>query len=522
MPVDARKGTGSTGMTATTISEAIPDADASLGRRAAILITLTFTTMLYTMTVMIVNVALPKMQGTFAATTDQIALVVTFNIVATAVVTPISGWLASRFSRRTLMLCCASGFTVSSVLCGVAGSLEQLVFYRVLQGAFGAPLVPLAQATILDTFPGKQRGTATAVFSMGVVFGPIIGPTVGGFLAEELGWRWVFFLLVPFGLLAISCILVVIQDRRKASIMRLDWFGFLLLAVAIGAFQLMLDRGQRLDWFDSQEIAAEAILAALCFYLFFAHITTTTQEPFLNLQIFTDRNYAVGVVIIFLFGMVLWTPMVLLPPMMNGIQGYPEATIGLFIALRGLGTLASSVLMAFINRMFDPRVLLTVGFALQGVAGVFMAGFDVNLSPFALIWTSLLAGFGVGLVWVPLTLITFATLDKAHLNEATAFYHLLRNIGSSISISLSIALVIQSSSVNYADLVPFISIFGDANSSIGSRGDWPTDGVQPLMALSREIGRQSTMIGYINAFWFYTATAVAVLPFIWMVRKPSE
>lgn len=508
-------------MTATTISEPFPDAEASLGRRAAILITLTFTTMLYTMTVMIVNVALPKMQGTFAATTDQIALVVTFNIVATAVVTPISGWLASRFSRRALMLFCAIGFTVASVLCGLAANLEQLVFYRVLQGGFGAPLVPLAQATILDTFPGKQRGTATAVFSMGVVFGPIIGPTVGGFLAEELGWRWVFFLLVPFGLLAISCILIVIQDRRKAPLMRLDWFGFLLLALAIGAFQLMLDRGQRLDWFDSPEIVAEAIAAALCFYLFFAHITTTREEPFLNLRIFADRNYSLGVVIIFLFGMVLWTPMVLFPPMMDGMQGYPEAEIGIFIALRGLGTLVSSILMAFINRVFDPRVLLTIGFVLQGVAGVFMAGFDVNLSPFALTWTSLLAGFGVGLVWVPLTLITFATLDKAHLNEATAFYHLLRNIGSSISISLSIALVIRTTSTSYAGLVPFVSIFGDANALMGLRGDWPIGETPQLMALSGEIARQSAMIGYVNAFWFYTATAVAVIPFIWLVRKPS-
>ncbi|MEQ8394400.1 DHA2 family efflux MFS transporter permease subunit [Thalassobaculum sp.] len=509
-------------MTDAAISGAAPPVEMGFGRRALILVTLTFVTMLYTMTVMIVNVALPKMQGTFSATADQIALVVTFNIVATAVATPMSGWLASRFSRRALMLYCSIGFTVASVLCGVAGSLEQLVVFRVFQGAFGAPLVPLATAMVLDTFPRHQQGTATAVFSMGVVFGPIIGPTVGGYLAEALGWRYVFFLLVPFGVLAIVSILAVIDDRRKAPSIRLDWFGFVLLAIAIAAFQLMLDRGQRLDWFDSPEIIAEAAIAALCFYLFLAHVTTS-QAPFFDIRMLADRNYAIGFVIAFLFGMILWTPMVLFPPMMAGIQGYPEAEIGLFIALRGLGTLAGSILMAFINRLFDPRVLLAVGFLIQGVAGWYMAAFDINLAPFALAWTSVLAGFGVGFVWVPLTLITYSTLDKRYLNDATAFFHLVRNVGSSISISVSVAVVIRTASITYVDLTPYVSIFADATSLMGLRGDWPLDETRQLKALSAEIDRQGLMLGYINAFYFYTVTAFAVLPLIALVRlKPPE
>ncbi len=504
-------------MTSAAISEGVPDQPTGFAQRAIILISLTFVTMLYTMTVMIANVALPKMQGTFAATADQIALVVTFNIVATAVMTPASGWLASRFSRRSLMLYCAGGFTAASFLCGVAGSLEELVVYRILQGGFGAPLVPLAQATILDTFPRRQHGTATAVFSMGVVFGPIIGPTVGGFLAEDLGWRWVFFLLVPFGLIAITSILIVIQDRRRAPFMRLDWFGFLALSVAIAAFQFMLDRGQRLDWFDSPEIIIEAIVAATCFYLFLAHIATTDQ-PFLSPRIFADRNYAIGCIIMFLFGMILWTPMVLFPPMMASIQGYPEAEIGIFMALRGIGTLVASIVMAFINRWFDPRVLLVVGFVLQGVAAWYMAAFDINLAPFALAWTSLLAGFGVGLIWVPLTLITFRTLDKAFMNEATAVFHLIRNVGSSVFISISIALVIRSTAIGYSELVPFVSMFGDAGSLLGLRGDWPMDETRDVAGLVVEIGRQSAMIGYINAFYLYAMTCFAIIPFVLLVR----
>jgi MFS transporter, DHA2 family, multidrug resistance protein len=499
-------------------TSAIPDAQGTtFAQRALILTSLTFVTMLYTMTVMIANVALPKIQGTFAATTDQIALVVTFNIVATAVMTPASGWLASRFSRRSLMLYCASGFTAASFLCGVAGSLEELVFYRILQGAFGAPLVPLAQATILDTFPRHQHGTATAVFSMGVVFGPIIGPTVGGFLAEELGWRWVFFLLVPFGLIAISGILIVIQDRRRAPLIHLDWFGFITLSIAIASFQFMLDRGQRQDWFDSPEIMMEAAVAVLAFYLFLAHVTTA-KKPFLNLKIFADRNYAIGCTIMFLFGMVLWTPMVLFPPMMANIQGYPEAEIGVFMALRGLGTLVASVLMAFINRLFDPRVLLTFGFVVQGVAAAYMGAFDINLAPFALAWTSLLAGFGVGFIWVPITLITFRTLDKAFMNEATAIYHLLRNVGSSIFISVTIALVIRTTATGYTEMVPFVTIFSDATSLLTLRGDWPTDSTRALAGLGAEIRRQSSMLGYINAFYLYSALCFAIVPFVFMVK----
>ena len=490
-------------------------------RRYTILATLTFVTMLYTMTVMIANVALPKMQGAFAATVDQIALVVTFNIVATAVVTPASGWLASRFSRRNLMLFCAIGFTLSSMLCGAAQNLEQLVFFRILQGGFGAPLVPICMAMILDIFPTEEHGTATAIFGMGVVFGPIIGPTVGGYLSEELGWRWVFFLLVPFGVLAIASIVSFIDDRRKAPAMKLDWTGLVSLSVAIAALQLMLDRGQRLDWFDSPEIVVEATVAAGAFYIFLAH-TFTAKEPFLDPRLLLDRNYALGMAITLLFGAILWTPMIIYPPMMQGLQDYPEDTIGLFLALRGFGTFCGSTLLVFVNRMLDPRLVLSIGFLLQGIGGWYMGAFDINLSGFELAWTNLVAGFGVGFVWVPLTLITFSTLDKSKLNEGSALFHLVRNIGSSISISITIALVIRSTSMNYADLTGFVPIFGEASSMMALKGAPSPETESELMRLSGEISRQSRMIGYINAFYLYAITAFAVIPLIALVRMPRK
>ena len=488
-------------------------------QRYIVLATLTFVTMLYTMTVMIANVALPKMQGTFAATVDQIALVLTFNIVATAVVTPASGWLASTFSRRSLMLCCAIGFTVASAGCGLSQNLEQLIACRILQGGFGAPLVPICMAAILDIFPREEQGTATSFFGMGVVFGPIIGPTVGGYLSDAYGWRWVFFLLIPFGVLASAMIMAVIQDRRRADRFRLDWTGLISLSVAIAALQLMLDRGQRLDWFESTEIVIEAIVAVGGFYFFLAH-SLTTREPFFDLGILRNRNYAIGMLITLLFGAILWTPLVLYPPMMQKVQDYPEDVVGLYLALRGLGTFAGSTLMVFINRRFDPRLLLGVGFLLQGIGGWYMGAFDVNLSAFELAWTNALAGFGVGFVWVPLTLITFSTLDKAKLNEGSACFHLVRNIGSSIFISVSIALVVRSTSTNYWDLTRFVSIFGESNTTMALKGVSTPDTVAGLARLSGEIARQSEMIGYINAFYLYAIIAFAVIPLIAFVRMP--
>lgn len=488
-------------------------------QRYIVLATLTFVTMLYTMTVMIANVALPKMQGTFAATVDQIALVVTFNIVATAVVTPASGWLASTFSRRSLMLTCAIGFTVASAGCGVAQNLEQLIVCRIFQGGFGAPLVPICMAAILDIFPQEEHGTATSFFGMGVVFGPIIGPTVGGYLSDAYGWRWVFFLLIPFGLLASALIMAVIQDRRRATRFSLDWTGLASLSVAIAALQLMLDRGQRLDWFESAEIIIEAVVAVGAFYIFLAH-TLTTRNPFFDLGILRDRNYALGLAIAALFGAILWTPLILYPPMMQKLQNYPEDIVGLYLALRGLGTLAGSTLMVFINRRFDPRLLLAFGFLLQGIGGWYMGAFDINLSAFELAWTNLLAGFGVGFVWVPLTLITFSTLDKSRLNEGSAFFHLVRNIGSSISISITVALVVRSTTANYSDLTRYVSIFGESNTIMALKGISTPQTVEGLARLSGEIARQSEMIGYINAFYLYALIAFAIIPLIAFVRMP--
>ena len=431
----------------TTVDAALPT---TALQRALILGTATLATMLYSMTVTIANVALPQMQGSLSATQDQIAWVVTFNIVATAVATPMTGWLVSRLGRRMVMLGSVLLFTTFSLLCGTADSLVVLVLYRVAQGAFGAPLVPLSQAIMLDTYPRHQHATVTAIFGMAVVLGPIFAPTVGGYLSETYNWRWAFFMIVPFGAVALLGVWVFITDDGRKGNAPLDWTGFLALSLTVACLQLMLDRGERHDWFESPEIIAEAAIAGICLYLFIVH-SLTAERPFLTLRLLLDRNYALGLMIAFVFGALNHTQMVLLPPMMQDLKGFPDSVIGWLIASRGIGALAAFTSMAFLNR-FDPRVILVAGFTIQALSGWYMASFDINVPALNVATASAIQGLGMGLTWVPLTVITFATLNPRHLPETTAVFHLVRTIGSSIFISISVTVVIRTGKLNYAGL----------------------------------------------------------------------
>ena len=498
-----------------TIADPTPGTLTALNR-ALILVTLTMTTALYAMTVTIANVALPEIQGAMAATTDQIAWVVTFNIVATAVVTPMAGWLSSRFGQRRVMLFCVTAFTAVTLMCGFSTSLPELVVWRIGQGAFGAPLVPLGQAIVLQTFRRDQQGSVMAVFGMGVVIGPILAPTLGGYLSEQYDWRWVFFMLVPVGLVALVALGATIRDRGREDRVKLDWTGFLALSVAVASFQLMLDRGERHDWFSSTEILLEAALAGLALYIFIAH-TLTSEAPFLSPKLLRDRNYSLGILFALLFGMLNFTPMVLLPPLLQHLRDYPDSIIGLLLAARGVGTLAGFAIMFYASRT-DPRYWLALGFACQSVAGWGMAAFDINLTTFGVAWTSALQGFGVGITWVPLTQICFATLGSRYVPQGTAIFHFLRNIGSSIFISVSVALVIRSAQANYADLGRFVSPFHEAWTYPWARGLWSLDTTTGLATLSGEVQRQALMIGYINAFHLFAVTSALVIPLILLVR----
>ena len=489
---------------------------------AAILITLTLVTMLYAMSVTIANVSLPQIKGALSATTDEIALIITFNIIATAAATPMTGWLSTRFGRRNILIWSVVGFTISSFLCGTATSLEQLVFYRFLQGACGAPLPPLCQAIVVDAYPKEKIGPANAVFGMGVVMGPILAPTLGGYLSETYSWRWVFYMIVPCGIASLIGVLVFIRTHVANQKTNLDWTGFLSLAVCIAAFQFMLDRGERLDWFDNWQITACAVAATLGIYIFISH-SLTSEKPFLNPRLLLKRNYVLGLVFVFIFGLLNFTPITLIPALLQTLRGYPDSIVGLILGIRGTGTLLGFTFMFLGGSKLDPRYTMFVGFFLQGLSGWYMAQFSINLTMFDVLWTTWLQGLGVGLIWVPLTIVTFSQLSENETAEGSSIFHLVRNFGSSIFISISIAIMIRTGGMNYAHLSQNITplnealIFQDSLFAI-----WSIDGAERLAALSGEVGRQAIMIGYINAFYAFCMTAFAICPFLFFAKVNKQ
>lgn len=469
----------------------------------------------------IANVSLPQMQGALSATQDQIALVITFNIVATAVATPMTGWLTARFGQRRLLLFCVAAFTLATLMCGLSGSLEMLVFFRVAQGLFGAPLAPLSQSIVLASYPQHKHGTATSIFGMGVVLGPLIAPTIGGYLSEEYSWRWVFFMIVPIGMASLLGCWAFVADGVRAARIRLDWTGFIALSVAIACFQLLLDRGERNSWLESTEIVLEICAAGLCFYIFLVH-TFTAERPFLNPRLFLDRNFVLGIALTLVFGLLNFTPMTLLPGLLQNLRGYPDSIIGLLLGARGAGTLLGFSVLFFGNR-YDPRIWLVCGFTLQGIAGWMMAQFDINLTTSDVAWAGFIQGLGTGFLWVPLTLVTFNTLPRELFAEGSSIFHLLRNIGSSVHISISVALVLHSAKINYGHLAEAVTPYAKAWQMPSVAGAWSMGSIQSLAHVSSEVQRQGLMIGYINAFYFYTLTALAALPLIMMVRmKKAE
>ena len=481
-----------------------------------ILVTVSVCTMLYALTATIINVALPQLQGALSATPEQIAWVVTLNVIATAVITPMTGWLVGRLGERPLLLWAITGFAVSTFLCATATSLETLLLYRVAQGAFGAPIVPLSQSILLVNFIGKDRPMAQGFFGMTVVIGPAVGPALGGYFAEAHDWRWVFYSIVPLCLLAFILVVSFIRPVAKEKSAKLDWTGFLALSFAIICLQLLVDRGERLDWFSSREILLYGCGAALGLYLFIVH-TATSDAPFLNPQLFKDRNFSVGLGLVFVYGMLNFTPITLLPPMLHNLKGYPDSLIGLLLAMRGLGMVVGFFTAGRLGWM-DPRLTFFIGMVLNGISGLMMASFNVNVPPETIALAGVIQGMGSGLMWVPLVVMTFATLNEKFMPEGSSIFHLLRNFGTSIFISLSFMVVVRTARINYAELAENISPYKESLRFPGVSGAWNLDTVEGLSRIGDEVGRQAQMIGYDNAFVMYAIVCFASLPLLLLVR----
>jgi len=488
----------------------------SPAQRYLTLTTVVLGSSLYGTALLTTSTILPQMQGALSATQDEIAWVMTFNILATAVVTPMTGWLVSRFGSKRVMVWSIALFTAATLLCGTAQSLEALVLWRIVQGGAGAPVTPLSQSILFDTFPRRQHAMVMSIFGMAVAVAPAFGPVFGGYLADMHSWRWSFYMLVPIGIAAtIGMALTLPPDHRLAKI-RFDWTGFIALAIALAAVQLVLARGVRLDWFDSTEIMIESLIAAIAFYVFLVH-SLGARHPFVNLKLLSDRNYAIGLALVTIYGMLNFTPMVLLPPLLQQQAGFPDALVGQVIGCRGIGMLVGFMAAGFMSRI-DPRISMAFGFGLQTAAGLWMLTFDLNVTMEILIVNSAVQGFAVGVVWVPITAVAFGTLEAKHYAEASAIFHLLRNIGSSFFISLSIAEIVRTTGANYSRMTEMITPYNRALAMPDVTGAWKFDTVQGLARIAREIARQATMIGYLNAFMMYTIASALAVVFALLVR----
>jgi DHA2 family multidrug resistance protein len=488
--------------------------------RAMITATVMLATLMQALDVTIANVALPYVQGSLSTTSDQINWVLTSYIVAAAIITPATGWLEARFGRKPLFLTAVIGFVVTSMLCGAAVSLGQMVVFRLFQGIFGAPLVPLSQSVLLDAYPPEQQGQAMAVFGLGVMLGPILGPTLGGWLTDSYNWRWVFYVNVPFGVLCALGILLFLGRRAdRPSAGRLDWLGFATLGLGIGALQLFLDRGERLDWFASHEIQLEAALCVLGFYLFIVQ-TLSARDPFIDPALFRNRNFVIGIVLIFIVGVVLLATLSMLTPYLEQLMNYPVLTAGLVLAPRGVGTMAAMLIVGQLLRYIDARRLIASGFAMTGLSLYLMTGFTPDVSQSALIRTGLIQGFGIGFVFVPLSTVAFGTLAPALRTQGTGLYNLMRNIGASIGISMMSYLLVRNSAITQAALVEHITPYRQIVRDYAHMLNLAS--LSGRAALAETVTAQAEAVAFIDNFKLMMLVSFLAIPLVFLVQRPRQ
>ncbi len=470
----------------------------------------------------IANVALPYMQGSMSASADEVTWVLTSYVIAAAIMTAPVGWMARRFGRKKLFIGSLVGFTVASMLCGAAQSLDQLVAFRLVQGMCGAAIAPLSQATMLDIYPFSRRAQAMAIFSMGVTMGPIMGPTLGGWLTDAYSWRFVFYVNLPFGILAILGLMFFMPDTQPQTDRRFGWYGFAMLALGCGSLQLMLDRGQELDWFSSREIMIEAVIAALGFYLFIIHMVLA-DKPFLSIGLFKDRNFASGMVMVFCVSSVMLATAALLAPYLQNLAGYPVYTAGWAMAPRGLGTILSMFLASRLGMRVDQRKIMACGLLVLGAALYEMSTWTPDVTQEQMMLTLVLQGFSIGLVFNPMSVMAYTTLSPQLRSEGTAMQSLARNIGSAIGISVTSITLTRGVQTNHADIAAGITPF----NRVLQMGDYASHALNPLTRrgaalLDGMIDHQARIIAYNQDFRLMILTIVPPLLLLLFMRRHAR
>jgi MFS transporter, DHA2 family, multidrug resistance protein len=464
----------------------------------------------------IANVALPYMQGSLSASQDQINWVLTSYIVAAAIMTAPVGWIANRFGRKRIFIICSGGFTLASVLCGLAQDIDQMVLFRLLQGVFGAALVPLSQAVMLDSYALHERAKAMSIWGMGVMMGPIMGPSLGAWLTETYSWHWVFFVNLPFGLFTVLGLLIFMDESKKDLGLRFDWFGFAALAIGIGSLQIALDRGEQLGWLESNEIIAEFIVSAIGFYYFFAH-SLTAARPFIQFALFKDKNFVGGCVFMAVMGLVLFSTMALASPFLQNVIGYPIITAGLLLASRGCGTFVAMMLVGRMMRFIEARTLIISGLAITCISLFYMTAWTDQTGVSEIVTISIIQGFGFGLVFVPLSTVAFLTLPNHLRTDGTSMLTLMRNVASSVGISIVIAQLTEGSRRVYAVLSQYVNPFNHAMQmpDVRSMIDMGTDKGRAMMDLM--VTLQAQIIAFSQDYQMVMIFTLCAIPLAVMI-----
>jgi DHA2 family multidrug resistance protein len=465
----------------------------------------------------IAAIALPHMQGGLSSNQDQIAWVMTTYFMAQAVTTACTGWIAGRIGRKRTFLIALVGFSVCSILSGSATSLPEILIYRALQGMFSAPVIPISQAMMLDNYPRERHGTALAIWGVGVMFAPVISPMVGGWMTDAYGWSWIFYVSVPFAAIAIGLGWGFMRETPTDEGRRFDWFGFTALALALAALQLMLDRGEYKGWFDEPEIVIEATVVALGFYLFIVH-GATTRNPFVSPAILRDRNMVVGCVFMFLLGVCVLSMNVILPMFLQGLRGFPVLTAGFIMAPRGLGTLISLVAAGWLVRWIDGRWVIAAGFGCVAFSAYLFSTYTMDVGVGAFIFATVFNGMGIGLIWVPLTTITFETLPIQYRTEASTITSLFRNYGAGVGISIVVSILSRTSTISHAVMTENVTPYRDAMQPPFLPPHWSLATPEGRAALEVEIGRQSDAIGFLNDFNMLMIGAALSMPLVLLLK----
>jgi MFS transporter, DHA2 family, multidrug resistance protein len=485
--------------------------------RAIVMIAVIMAILMQVLDQTIANVALPHMQTSLGATRETVNWVLTSYIVASAIAIPITGWLADRIGRKRLFIWSVIGFTLASILCAMAQSLPEMVLFRAIQGISGAFLVPLGQAVMFDINPPEKHGRAMAMFGAGVMIGPILGPMLGGWLTESFNWRWVFLINLPIGIAAALLMMRFLPSVPRAR-RRFDLFGFALLAMALAGLQMMLDRGEQLDWFASWEVRIELGLAIAGAWMFGVHMLSG-RNPIFDPAMFKDRNFVIGLLFMTVTGVMLLAGLALLPPLLQGLFGYSVLQAGFLTTPRGIGTLFSMIVVGRLIGKVDPRLLILFGMSMMALSLWQMSGFALNMDQRPIIVSGIVQGLGLGFIFVPLNTIAFGTLDPRYRTTAASLLNLGRNIGGAVGISVVTVLLARNLQISHADLAAHITPYAlpPVNPAIVNGAPPITDAA--LAFLDAEINRQALMIAYIDDFHLMMIVSLCAIPLLLLLRK---